>query len=30
MVEGTDRREVERLADGLCAIAARELGTAAP
>ena len=30
MVEGTDRREVERLADGLCAVAARELGTAAP
>jgi len=28
MVEGTDRREVERLADGLCAVAARELGTA--
>jgi phosphoglucosamine mutase len=29
MVEGTDRAEVERLADGLCAVAARELGTAA-
>jgi phosphoglucosamine mutase len=29
MVEGADRGEVERLADGLCAVAARELGTTA-
>ena len=29
MVEGSERAEVERLADGLCAVAARELGTAA-
>ena len=27
MVEGPDRGEVERLADSLCAVAARELGT---
>ena len=29
MVEGPDRVEVERLADSLCAVAARELGTPA-